>query len=88
MTSKLIPQAFWLKDQDTPFPNIELALENPNGLIAVGGDLSITRLISAYSQGIFPWYGKDEPILWFSPNPRMIITPNSFHLSKSLKKNN
>ncbi|MDA9802011.1 leucyl/phenylalanyl-tRNA--protein transferase [Candidatus Pseudothioglobus singularis] len=86
MTSKLIPQAFWLKDQDTPFPNIELALENPNGLIAVGGDLSITRLISAYSQGIFPWYGKDEPILWFSPNPRMIITPNSFHQSKSLKK--
>jgi leucyl/phenylalanyl-tRNA---protein transferase len=86
MSSILIPNAFWLQDQDTPFPNLNLALEKPNGLIAVGGDLSIKRLLSAYSNGIFPWYGKDEPILWYSPDPRMIITPNSFHLSKSLKK--
>jgi len=81
-----IPQSFWLDEDQLKFPEIELALKEPNGLIAIGGDLSLNRLLEAYSRGIFPWYGKDEPILWYSPDPRMIITPNSFHLSKSLKK--
>jgi len=81
-----IPSNFYLSDNVCLFPNINQALKEPNGLIAIGGDLSLNRLLEAYSRGIFPWYGKDEPILWYSPDPRMIITPNSFHLSKSLKK--
>ena len=63
-----------------------MALKEPNGLIAIGGDLSVERLIDAYSKGIFPWYSKGEPILWYSPDPRMVITPEKFHLSKSLRK--
>jgi leucyl/phenylalanyl-tRNA--protein transferase len=63
-----------------------LALKEPNGLIAIGGELSIERLLDAYSKGIFPWYSEGEPILWYSPDPRMVITPDTFHLSKSLRK--
>ena len=81
-----IPSSFWLDANEIQFPELHLALKEPNGLIGIGGDLSIDRLLHAYSKGIFPWYGKDEPILWYSPDPRMVITPNSFHLSKSLKK--
>ena len=81
-----IPKSFWLDKHDTPFPNIGLALKNPNGLIGIGGDLSTKRLLKAYSQGIFPWYSEEEPILWYSPDPRMVITPEVFHLSKSLNK--
>ena len=81
-----IPSNFWLDQINTPFPDVNLALIEPNGLIAIGGDLSTERLLNAYSNGIFPWYGKGEPILWYSPNPRMVITPDKFHLSKSLNK--
>ena len=81
-----IPKSFWLDKHDTPFPDIGLALKNPNGLIGIGGDLSTKRLLKAYSQGIFPWYSDEEPILWCSPDPRMVITPEVFHLSKSLNK--
>ncbi len=81
-----IPKSFWLDKHDTPFPDIGLALKNPNGLIGIGGDLSTKRLLKAYSQGIFPWYSDGEPILWYSPDPRMVITPEIFHLSKSLNK--
>jgi len=81
-----IPSSFWLDANEIQFPELHLALKEPNGLIGIGGDLSIDRLLHAYSKGIFPWYGKDEPILWYSPDPRMVITPNTFHLSKSLKK--
>ncbi|MBC8493945.1 MAG: leucyl/phenylalanyl-tRNA--protein transferase [Candidatus Thioglobus sp.] len=81
-----IPQSFVLTDDDTPFANIEQALDEPNGLIAVGGALSTERLIDAYQRGIFPWYGEDEPVQWYSPNPRMVITPNKLHISKSLNK--
>ena len=81
-----IPKSFWLDKHDTPFPDIGLALKNPNGLIGIGGDLSTKRLLKAYSQGIFPWYSEEEPILWYSPDPRMVITPEVFHLSKSLNK--
>ena len=81
-----IPSNFWLNKADTPFPNVNLALNEPNGLIAIGGDLSIDRMLLAYENGIFPWYGEGEPILWYSPNPRMVITPDKLHVSKSLKK--
>ena len=81
-----IPSHFWLDQCDTSFPDLSLALKEPNGLIAIGGDLSVERLIDAYSKGIFPWYSKGEPILWYSPDPRMVITPEKFHLSKSLRK--
>jgi len=81
-----IPSHFWLDQHDTPFPDLSLALKEPNGLIAIGGELSIERLLDAYSKGIFPWYSEGEPILWYSPDPRMVITPDTFHLSKSLRK--
>ena len=81
-----IPSHFWLDQHETPFPDLSLALKEPNGLIAIGGELSIERLLDAYSKGIFPWYSEGEPILWYSPDPRMVITPDTFHLSKSLRK--
>ena len=81
-----IPPSFWLDEHNSEFPKLSLALTEPNGLIAIGGNLSVERLLKAYSLGIFPWYGKDEPILWYSPDPRMVITPSKFHLSKSLRK--
>ena len=81
-----IPSSFLLDAGEIKFPKLDLALKEPNGLIGIGGDLSSDRLIHAYSNGIFPWYGKDEPILWYSPDPRMVITPEAFHLSKSLRK--
>ena len=66
-----IPSSFWLDANEIQFPELHLALKEPNGLIGIGGDLSIDSLLHAYSKGIFPWYGKDEPILWYSPDPRM-----------------
>jgi len=81
-----IPSEFWLDQSNTPFPDVNLALKEPNGLIAIGGGLSTKRLLDAYSKGIFPWYSEAEPILWYSPDPRMVIMPKHFHLSKSLSK--
>jgi leucyl/phenylalanyl-tRNA--protein transferase len=68
------------------FPPLEQALTEPNGLIAIGGDLTAARLLSAYKQGIFPWFNADEPIMWWSPNPRMVLYPNELKISKSLAK--
>lgn len=68
------------------FPPTEHALADPPGLLAIGGDLSTERLIHAYSKGIFPWYSEGEPILWWTPEPRCVLFPNDFVLSKSLKK--
>lgn len=68
------------------FPPPELSLEEPNGLLAYGGDLSVERLIKAYQNGIFPWYSPGEPLLWWSPDPRGILFPESFHLSRSLRR--
>ncbi|MCK4493563.1 MAG: leucyl/phenylalanyl-tRNA--protein transferase [Methylococcales bacterium] len=68
------------------FPSLENALKTPDGLLAVGGCLSVERLINAYQKGIFPWYNPDEPILWWSPDPRLIITPNHLKISRSLAK--
>lgn len=69
------------------FPPVEQAEQETDGLVAVGGDLSTTRLLNAYSSGIFPWYSDDQPILWWSPDPRMILYPNQLKISRSLGKN-
>lgn len=66
------------------FPSPEDA--EPSGLLAIGGGLEPQRLILAYSQGIFPWYSEGQPILWFSPDPRFVLLPEDFHMSRSLKK--
>lgn len=76
----------FLTDLDHYFPNPSLALEEPNGLLAIGGDLSPQRLLNAYNKGIFPWFNEQEPILWWSPDPRAIMIPGELHISKSLKK--
>lgn len=68
------------------FPSPHRALREPNGLLAIGGDLSPPRLLQAYHNGIFPWYGAHQPILWWSPDPRGILEPSSLHLSRSLQK--
>jgi leucyl/phenylalanyl-tRNA--protein transferase len=68
------------------FPPVELALRSPNGLLAAGGDLSVPRLLAAYRHGIFPWFNAGEPILWWSPDPRMVLIPGEFKISRSLGK--
>jgi leucyl/phenylalanyl-tRNA--protein transferase len=73
----------WL-DSGTPFPPPASALRDPNGLLAAGGDLSPERLLEAYGQGIFPWYSEGEPILWWSPHPRMVLFPGELKVTRSL----
>lgn len=75
-----------LLQEDTPFPPVTQALGNPNGLLAAGGDLSPARLLDAYRHGIFPWFGENDPILWWSPDPRMVLIPAEFRISHSLRK--
>ena len=75
----------WLAENDR-FPPVERALEEPNGLLAAGADLSLPRLILAYESGIFPWYSEGQPLLWWSPDPRMVLPVAEFRLSHSLKK--
>ena len=78
----------WLEPNNKhfAFPHPNKALTEPDGLLAVGGDLSAERIINAYLNGIFPWYVPGEPILWWSPNPRAVLFPEKFHRSKSLRK--
>ena len=68
------------------FPPVERALQHPNGLLASGGDLTVPRLLDAYRHGIFPWFNPGEPILWWSPDPRMALFPEEVHISRSLGK--
>lgn len=75
----------WLAKQNR-FPPVEHALDYPNGLLAAGGDLSAERLLTAYRQGIFPWFNEGEPILWWSPDPRMVLFPEELKVSRSLRK--
>lgn len=75
----------WLGPGD-PFPEVERALEEPNGLLAAGADLSLPRLLEAYRNGIFPWFGQDQPILWWSPDPRMVLLPTELKISRSLAR--
>jgi leucyl/phenylalanyl-tRNA--protein transferase len=69
-----------------PFPPVERALRDPNGLLAAGADLSAERLLDAYEHGIFPWFGEDDPLLWWSPDPRMVLFTSEVHISRSLRK--
>ncbi len=75
----------WL-ERHTPFPPVEQALRRANGLLCAGGDLSPERLIDAYRHGIFPWFSAGEPILWWSPDPRMVLLPSEVKISRSLAK--
>jgi leucyl/phenylalanyl-tRNA--protein transferase len=68
------------------FPSVERALRRPDGLLAAGGDLSVETLIRAYSHGIFPWFNDGDPILWWAPNPRMVLPCRKFHVSRSLRR--
>lgn len=76
----------WLNPYNLQFPAPEYALDDPNGLLAIGGDLSPERILAAYQQGIFPWFNPGDPILWWSPSPRTVIYPDQLHISKSLRK--
>lgn len=78
----------WLSEHDSPdvFPPVSRALREPDGLLAAGGDLSPTRLLAAYRRGIFPWYSSGQPILWWCPDPRAVLVPGEFRLSRSLAK--
>ncbi len=78
----------WLdpNDASTPFPALSSALTEPNGLLAAGGSLSPEWLLKAYRLGIFPWFEDDQPILWWSPDPRLTLKPTQVHISRSLRK--
>ncbi|MDQ7016135.1 MAG: leucyl/phenylalanyl-tRNA--protein transferase [Gammaproteobacteria bacterium] len=73
-------------DEHTPFPDTDWALNDPNGLLAFGAQLTPKRLLMAYRNGIFPWYNPGEPILWWSPDPRCVLWPEHIHISRSLRK--
>jgi leucyl/phenylalanyl-tRNA--protein transferase len=79
---RMIP---WLDTSDS-FPPVTEALRNPNGLLAAGADLSAGRLLDAYARGIFPWFSEDDPPLWWSPDPRMVLWLNELHISRSLRR--
>ena len=75
----------WLRPSK-PFPSLSRAFASPNGLLCAGGDLSPERLVEAYSRGIFPWFSEGDPILWWSPDPRMVLFPAELKVSRSLRK--
>lgn len=75
----------WLGEND-PFPPVELALTDPNGLLAAGADLSSPRLLDAYVRGIFPWFSNGDPLLWWSPDPRMVLFLGELHVARSLRR--
>ncbi|CAA0088796.1 Leucyl/phenylalanyl-tRNA--protein transferase [Zhongshania aliphaticivorans] len=81
-----MPAIPWLDINKLDFPSIECASEDPNGLLAVGGDLSTARILRAYRQGIFPWYDESQPILWWSPQPRAVLYPEKIYINRSLRK--
>jgi leucyl/phenylalanyl-tRNA--protein transferase len=75
----------WIEGSE-PFPPVERALKDPNGLLAAGGELTVARLLAAYRRGIFPWYSSAEPVLWWSPDPRMVLYCDELKVSRSLGK--
>jgi leucyl/phenylalanyl-tRNA---protein transferase len=78
----------WLSERDSPdaFPPVDRALREPDGLLAAGGDLTPPRLLAAYRRGIFPWYSRGQPILWWCPDPRAVLFPAELRVSRSLAK--
>ena len=81
-------QPVWLDEHGAPddFPHVDFALAEPNGLLAVGGDLSPERLLAGYRRGIFPWFSEGQPILWWSPDPRTVLVPERINVRRSLRK--
>ena len=81
-------QPIWLTEDSlvTAFPDVEFALAQPNGLLAIGGDLSHARLLAAYRRGIFPWFSEGQPILWWAPDPRTVLLPEHLVVRRSLRK--
>ncbi len=79
---------FWLNpnDQSYAFPPVDYAMREPDGLLAVGGDLAPERILNAYRHGIFPWFSPGQPILWWSPDPRAVLFPEKLKVSRSLRK--
>lgn len=73
-------------DPSSAFPPVDLAMDEPDGLLAIGGDLTITRLLNAYRQGIFPWYSRGQPILWWSPDPRAVFVTDRFALPSRFRR--
>ena len=76
----------WLEENNFSFPDVEDALLDPNGLLAASLTLSPELVIDAYERGIFPWYSDDQPVLWWSPNPRCVLYPERFHISRSFRR--
>lgn len=76
----------WIDRYSDTFPPLESALRSPDGLLALGGDLSSQRLVSAYRHGCFPWYSEGQPLLWWSPDPRTVLFPDELHVPRSLRK--
>lgn len=78
----------WLGDEDDPawFPPVSSALDEPDGLLAAGGELTPARVLSAYERGIFPWYSAGQPVLWWSPDPRAVLFPDELRISRSLRR--
>lgn len=78
----------WLdtNDEEADFPDVECALREPDGLLAIGGTLTVQRILQAYRKGIFPWYNDGQPILWWSPDPRTVLFPGDVKISRSLRK--
>lgn len=79
-------QILWLEDNDFKFPDASTALTEPDGLLAASEQLTPELVIKAYQQGIFPWYSDGQPVLWWSPNPRCVLYPENFHISRSFKR--
>jgi len=79
---------YWIdpRSDNVEFPDVSLALDEPDGLLAIGGDLKPQRLLAAYRLGIFPWYNEGQPILWWAPNPRAVLFPQQLKISRSLGK--
>lgn len=82
----MTPMLTWLTRDSLTFPPLTKALQEPNGLLAAGGDLSPGRLVQAYRHGCFPWFQDGQPILWWSPDPRTVLFPDELHVSRSLAK--
>ena len=76
----------WIESDQAGFPPVEQALTDPDGLLVAGGDLKTSRLLDAYRNGIFPWYEQGQPILWWSPDPRLVLRPSQLKVSRSLGK--
>ncbi len=79
-------QLIWLEPDSIDFPPTRTALEDPNGLLAAGTTLSCEQLVAAYQRGVFPWFEDGQPVLWWSPSPRLVLLPEELHISKSMKK--